>query len=132
MRTLILNGTPFAAKELDAVDESFYSNFVVRWLYKTYQVPLSEITRDKINHALHDLNVVRYRAWLMIRNSGVSLQQMGSLVTDENVVDVYSSTFGNLADDQPVVPTIQEHVDNLRHLMKKQSEEDKSETPSET
>jgi len=91
MATIILGGTAYERHELTAIEEAFYNNFLCRRLVDVYRVPLAEITEGQRQHVLHDLNAVRYRAWLALRAAGVGLEAIGELVTDETVVDVFTA-----------------------------------------
>jgi len=91
MATIILCGTTYERHELTLIEEAFYNNFLCRRLVDTYGVPLAEITEGQRQHVLHDLNAVRYRAWLALRAAGVSLEEIGELVTDETAVDVFTA-----------------------------------------
>jgi len=89
MNTVTLGGQPYDRREPTAVEEAFYANFCCRRLAVTYGVPLAEITADQRAHVLHDLNAIRYRAWLMLRHNGLTMAQIGQLVTDETAIDVF-------------------------------------------
>ena len=86
---IVLGGKEYSQRDLDPVEEAFFLNFLRRRLVSTYGVPLQQTTDPLVQHALHDLNAVRYRTWLMLRGQGVTLTDLGRLVTDENAVDVF-------------------------------------------
>lgn len=91
MATITLGGKIYERHDLTPVEEAFYNNFLCRRLVETYGVPLSAIAENHLQHVLHDLNAVRYRAWLVLRAAGVTLEAIGELVTDETAIDVFTA-----------------------------------------
>lgn len=85
-----IGGVEYDRRELEAIDEAFQKNFLLRRLVMVYDVGLDEASNAHLQHVLHDLEAVRYRAWLMLRHNGLDLEDAGALVTDDNVIDVFS------------------------------------------
>ena len=91
MPTVTLACKSYERRDIDAVGEAFWKNFLFRRLVVTYEIPLADITPDQVQHVTHDLNSIRYRAWLALRHHGLTLADIGQLVNDENAIDVFVS-----------------------------------------
>lgn len=91
MATITLGGKVYERHDLTAIEEAFYNNFLCRRLVDVYGVPLAAIAEHHIQHVLHDLNAVRYRAWLALRATGATLDMIGEQVTDETAADVFAA-----------------------------------------
>jgi len=87
--TISLGGKQYDRRELNAVEEGFYTNFIYRRLAVSYRIPLAEISLDQTRHAMHDLNAIRYRAWLQLRHNGLTMADVGRMVRDENAIEVF-------------------------------------------
>lgn len=86
-----LDGREYELKRLSEIEELFYSNYLNRRLVGLYRVPLDDIEPAHRKFVSCDLNCVRYRCWLSIRQHDVTMEQIEAWITDENAVDVYTA-----------------------------------------
>lgn len=85
---LTIGNKEFPMSPMTPDDWKWFQNFIQRRLVFVYGLTLSQILPADTYHAGHDLEAVRYLAWLQTRRNGTQQAVIGNLINEDNKIEV--------------------------------------------